>query len=472
MNNNLKKVFTKAVITKAAFTKTLLAISIASASTMSQAGSFGLIEHSASGQGAAFAGASALGEDASTVYFNPAAMTRLSGSEIVVAGHVIAPNAEFTNNGSTDALGGVLTGSDSTSDSVGFVPNFYYVTELDNEVYFGVGVNVPFGLATDYDSGWVGRYHALLSEITSININPSIAWKATDKVSIGFGLSIQYMELELTNNLDSALVCSSVDGQIPGGPGCGTLSPNTASQDSSSQLTGDSLELGWNAGVLIDIDEKSRVGVSYRSAIKHDVEGDANYTLHPTLQDATDYFKAASGGFNIVQDTTLEATAELPESFSVSYVNEIDSKWTVMADWTWTGWSNLDVITIIQAGGPPGGESTLDLEYANTNRYSIGGSYQHTDKLIYRAGLALDETPIRSAEQTTARIPGNDRTWVSFGAGYVLSSAWSFDVGYSHLFISDTDINSNTGNSSSGATLVGTYESTVDIFSAQANYNL
>lgn len=98
-------------------------------------------------------------------------------------------------------------------------------------------------------------------------------------------------------------------------------------------------------------------------------------------------------------------------------------------------------------------------------------NYQHNEKLIYRAGLALDETPIRSPEQTTARIPGNDRTWLSFGAGYDFSTAWTVDVGYSHLFLDDTEINSNTGSSSSGATLVGTYESSVDIFSVQANYN-
>ncbi|VAW53550.1 Long-chain fatty acid transport protein [hydrothermal vent metagenome] len=461
MNNKIRNVFKKS----------LLAVSIASVSSMSQAGSFGLIENSASGQGSAFAGASALGEDASTVYFNPAAMTRLSGSQMVVAGHVILPDAEFKNNGSTDALGGTLTGANSTTDSIGVVPNFYYVTELENDVYFGVGVTVPFGLATDYDEGWVGRYHALLSEITSININPSIAWKATSKVSVGFGLSIQYMELELSNNLDSALVCSALAGQLGGaGPGCGTLSPNTATTDSKVTLDGDSLEIGWNAGVLIDINDKNRVGISYRSAIKHNVKGDAKYDLDPTLQAETDFFTGATG-FNIVQDTSLTAVAELPETFSISYVSEIDSQWTVLADWTWTSWSNLDVITINQKGGVPGQESVLDLAYANTNRYSVGVNYQYDNKLVYRAGVALDETPIRSTEQTTARIPGNDRTWLSFGAGYDLSSTWTIDVGYSHLFISDTDINSNTGSSSSGATLVGTYESTVDIFSVQANYN-
>lgn len=461
--NNIKKVFKKS----------LLAISMASVSTISQAGSFGLIENSASGQGSAFAGASALGEDASTVYFNPAAMTRLKGSQMVYAGHLILPDAKFTNNGSTDALGGVLTGTNTTTDEIGLVPNFYYSRELENEVFFGLGVTVPFGLATDYDETWVGRYHALLSEITSININPSLAWKATDKVSVGFGLSIQYMELELSNNLDSALVCSVLSGQLagaPGEPGCGTLSPNTATTDSKVTLDGDSLEIGWNAGVLIDINDRNRVGISYRSTIKHNVKGDAKYNLHPTLQAETDFFKAATG-FNIVQDTSLTAVAELPETFSISYVSEIDSQWSVLADWTWTSWSNLDVVTIIQKGGVPGQEGTLELAYANTSRYSVGVNYKYDSIWTFRGGLALDETPIRSAEQTTARIPGNDRKWVSFGVGYVPGGSWSFDAAYSHLFISDTKIESNTGSSSSNATLIGEYESAVDIFSAQANYH-
>jgi len=460
---------------KNSFTKTLLALSIASASSVSLASSFQLIEQSASGQGSAYAGASALGEDASTVYFNPAGMTRLSGSQIVVAGHVIVPKADFTNNGSTDALGTALNGPDSSAGDIGVVPNFYYTTELPNEIYLGVGVNVPFGLATDYDEGWVGRYHALKSEISSVNINPSIAWKVAEKVSVGFGISIQYMELSLSNNIDSYGACinlaASSGGSVTGADcvNAGLTGLGVASQDSSVKLDGDSLELGWNAGILYDVDDKNRLGVAYRSSIKHNVSGDATYNLDPRLQPFADGASAASG-FNILQTTTLDAAAELPETFSVSYVGEVAPKWTALFDWTWTGWSSLDTITILQAGGVPGQEPTLELAYKNTNRYSVGVNYQHNEKLIYRGGLAFDETPIRSPESTSARIPGNDRTWLSFGVGYAPSSSWSYDVGYSHLFISDTEINNNGGASSSGATLTGSYESSVDIFSAQANF--
>jgi long-chain fatty acid transport protein len=465
MNNNIKN----------SLTKTLLAVGIASATTAAQAASFQLIEQSASGQGSAYAGAAALGEDASTVYFNPAAMTRLSGQQIVVAGHVISPNAAFTNNGSTDALGTALTGPNSDTGDPAFVPNFYYTAELANELYVGVGINVPFGLSTEYDDGWVGRYHALRSEISSININPSIAWKATETLSVGFGISIQYLELELTNNIDSYGACINLAANSQGaftGADCvnaGLTGLGVASQDSAVKLDGDSLEFGWNAGILYDIDDKNRIGVAYRSSIKHNVEGDASYNLDPRLQPFADGITAGSG-FNVLQNTPLEASAELPESFSLSYAGEVNDKWTALFDWTWTGWSHLDIVTIRQKGGIPGQEATLDLAYTNTNRFSVGVNYQYTDKLIYRGGLALDQTPIRSPESTSARIPGNDRTWVSLGAGYAPSASWSFDVAYSHLFISDTEINNNGGSSSSNATLTGTYESSVDILSAQANF--
>ena len=435
-------------ILKNSFSKTLLAVAIASASTVTHAGSFGLIEQSASGQGSAYAGASALGEDASTIYFNPAGMTRLSGQQIVVAGHVIAAEAKYTDTGSTG-----VTGPNSTTDEVGLVPNFYYSAELPNEIYVGVGVNVPYGLATKYENGWIGRYHALKSEITSININPSFAWKATDKVSIGFGVSIQYLDLELTNSLNSNAIC---------GGSCG---PGTT--DSHLKLDGDSTEYGWNTGILIDVDNKSRLGIAYRSAIKHKVSGNADYTLDANLSAALPSFPIPPP-FIFLQDTTLTATAEMPETFSFSFVSDINSKWTALFDWTWTGWSSLDTITIVQAGNPPGTEPTLDLEYANTNRYSVGVNYHHNNKLVYRGGLAYDETPIRSPEQTSARIPGNDRKWLSLGVGYAPSPGWSFDIAYSHLFLSDPEINSTN---STGETLTGTYEAAVDILSAQVNFN-
>lgn len=439
------------------FSKTLLAIGIASATSVAQAGSFGLIEQSSSTQGAAHAGAAALAEDASTIYFNPAGMTRLSGTQIVVGGHIIEAQADFTDKGSTG-----VTGPNSKTDQTGFVPNFYVSSEMDGGVFVGVGVNVPFGLATEYDENWIGRYHAVRSEIKSVNINPSIAWKPTDRVSVGFGLSIQYLELDLVTRLNTGALCFGL--HPTNDPTCGAGTPRP---DSKIEQSGSSTEIGWNAGVLIELNDSSRLGVAYRSAIKHDVAGSTTYTLDPALKAVADGATAATG-FNILQSGSLAATAELPDSFSLSYVLDVSKEWTVLADWTWVGWNSLDTVTIREKGGVPGREPQLELAYQNTNRYSVGVNYHANESLVYRAGVALDETPIRSAETTSARIPGNDRTWLSVGAGYAPSASWSFDVAYSHLFLSDTDIDNAN---STGQVLKGTYDSSVDILSAQANFN-
>lgn len=463
--------------------KTLLASSLSLACGLSagiaHAASFQLIEQSASGQGTSYAGAAAVAEDATTIYFNPAGMTRLSGQQVIVAGHIVAPQAEYTDTGSTNAIGAPLTGTNSSTGEPALVPNFYYMKEMENNVWFGLGVNVPFGLTSEYDDGWIGRYHALKSELTTININPAFAWKATDKLSVGFGLNIQYIDLSLSSNIDSYGACVntlSAGGDPNPGTSCfnaGLTGLSNAAQDSKVTFEGDSLELGWNAGLMYDINDKNRLGLAYRSAVKHNVGGNSTYDLYAGPNGNSGLKAIADGataqtGFQILQSVPLKATADLPATLSISYAGEVADKWTALFDWTYTEWSSLSEIVIVQESGVPGQDPKLELNYKNSNRYSVGALYQHNEKLVYRGGIAYDETPIRSPEQTSARIPGNDRTWLSFGAGYAISDDITIDLGYSHLFIDDTEVNNNAGSSSSGATLTGTYESSVDIFSAQA----
>ena len=445
----------------------VLAAAAAGFSTQAFSSGFALIEQGASGQGVAYAGAAAVGEDASTVFFNPAAMTRLSGQQIVVAGHVIVPKFDFTNNGSTTFASTPLTGQNAGGGETSFVPNLYWAGEF-NGLHVGVGVNVPFGLATDYDDGWVGRYHGLKSEITTINVNPALAWKATDKVSFGIGLSVQYIDVELTNNIDSFAACANLDPTLASCAGL-VNAPSVASQDSAAKLEGDDTSFGWNVGFLFDLTPKDRLGIAYRSAIKHNIEGNASFTLDPGLQPVADGASAATG-FNILQNTALTAGAELPQTFSISYVRDINQKWSFLADYTWTGWNALDTVEVVLAGGAPGNDPTLELTFNNTNRVSAGAHYKPGNNWIFRGGLAWDEAPVRSDETRTVRIPDNDRTWLSLGFGYMPSKSWSLDVGYSHLFVSDTNIN-NITSTSSGATIIGTYDASVDILSAGLNFN-
>ncbi|MCW8855135.1 MAG: outer membrane protein transport protein [Gammaproteobacteria bacterium] len=436
----------------------------------SNAAGFALIENSASGMGNAFAGAAAVAEDASTVWFNPAGMTRLSGSQMVAAGHFVSPTADFTNNGSALLTTAPISGPDDDGGASALVPNFYYVTEIGNSTIFGIGITVPYGLSTEYSSDWVGRYTATKSEVHVININPSFASKATDKLSVGFGLNIQYIEATLANQLDSAAICQGklVPAGVPVGvcDGAGLTAANIGNQalDSSQSLSGDSLDFGWNAGLLYDLDKDSRLGVAYRSSIKHSLTGNVDFTTNANLQGVLD---AAIPSFNLFSDTGITASLELPESLSVSYYRDIDSKLAIMADITWTRWSNFQELIIV-FDNPYQSASTIPENWDDSYRYSLGINYKQDDKLTYRAGIAIDQTPIKSPEDRTPRIPGDDRTWLSFGIGYNMATDMSIDVGFSHLFVDDTPIN-NT-DASFGHTVTGTYEADVNILSAQANF--
>lgn len=181
----------------------------------SAASEFALIEQSVSGLGNAYAGGAAGAEDAATIYYNPAGMTRLKGSQVLLGGHLIIPSAKFNNQGSTRRNGTSL-GLDN-GDNAGvtaLVPNFYLSHNLNNNIVVGLGINSPFGLITDYGNTWVGRYHATKTDMLSININPSIAYKADEHLSFGAGVSAQYIKVQYDSMIDNLLVGGRTDGSV------------------------------------------------------------------------------------------------------------------------------------------------------------------------------------------------------------------------------------------------------------------
>ena len=171
-------------------------------------------------------------------------------------------------------------------------------------------------------------------------------------------------------------------------------------------------------------------------------------------------------------DTGVRSKVTLPARFSVSVAHKVN-KITWLADATWTGWSAFDELRI-EYSNPLQPDTVTTEDWDDSWRYSVGLDYQQSDALVLRAGIALDETPIPSDERRTPRIPGNDRLWLSLGLTYVASDTFSFDVGYSHLFIDDTDIDNTLENAvpQTNHTLTGEYEAEVDILSAQLNWNI
>lgn len=426
------------------------------------AAGFAIAEHSASGLGSAFAGASAIAEDASTTYFNPAGLSKLKGTQTIFAGHIVSVSSPFTNKGSALVTTAPISGPNDDGSTTAFIPNFYYARELNDKWAFGLGVNVPFGNASEYSDTWVGRYHATKSEVHTININPSASFKVDDKLSLGFGVNVQYIEATLANQLDSTAICVGNGGAgLCGVGGLGTI--GDVSTDSAVSLNGDDWSLGWNVGLLYDFTEATRLGLAYRSSVEHTLSGTADFTRSAALNQFL-----TTVGSDAFTDTGISAGIDLPETLSLSLHHAVNPKWVVLADVTWTKWKRFDKL-VIDFANPNQPSSTIPENWENSLRYSLGVNYKADPKWVYRTGIALDETPVPSAEDMTARIPDNDRIWLSLGFGYKMSDSFGIDVGYSHLFFDDIAIN-NT-DASFGHTLTGSYEVSVDIFSAQFNWN-
>lgn len=457
-----------------------LSISCLALQAPALAAGFAIIEHSASGMGNAFAGAAAVGEDASTVWFNPAAMSKLGDkAQMSVAGHIIVPTAKFTDTGSgfTSPLAPPLAGANDDGGSNALVPNFYYVRPINEKMTFGLGVNAPFGLEVTYNDDWIGRYLATNSEMKTININPSVSWKANDKLSLGAGVSAQYIDVTLGRSINSAGLCLQVAGALLSSPAlqgqcAAALAPGQSTADSKGEISGDDLSYGFNLGLLYEPTEQTRIGVSYRSKVNHTLEGDADFTVNSALGSV---FASDPGSQAILNQiialelsdqSNITAKANLPDSASFSIAHNLNNKLELLGDVTWTGWSSFEELRVLKADGTP--LTVTPEQWDDSYRVSVGGNYKYSDKLTLRTGVAFDETPIPNAQLRTPRIPGNDRTWISFGAGYKVNKKLSLDFGYSHLFVDDTPIDHT--DTEVATNLTGEYEADVDIFSAQANW--
>lgn len=401
--------------------KLLLGFVVFTAPFAAQAAGFALAEQSASGLGNSFAGAAAIAEDASTVFSNPAGMTYIEGTQAVGAIHFIKPSMKFNNQSS------VVGEEGGDAGSLAFVPNFYLVTPLSDEVKFGLGINVPFGLKTEYDKDWLGRFQAIKSELKTVNINPSLAFKVNEQLSLGVGISAMWAQAELTRAVNSGTPV-----------------------ESNTKIKGDDWGFGFNLGAIYQATADTRFGLAYRSKVEQHLKGDAKFAT-----------PLAGLGTDVKADLTL------PETLSFSAFTKLNDTWDLMGDATWTRWSQFRELRIDFNNALP--DAVTPENWNNTMRYSIATNYHYSDTLKFRAGLAYDQGPSDN-QYRTARIPDNDRKWLSFGAGWQATPTTKLDIGYAHLFISDTKINDDQRLIGNGQ-IRGDYNNSVDILSMQITHN-
>ncbi len=433
-----------------------------------QASGFALIEQNASGLGNAYAGAAAAAEDASTIYFNPAGLTRLPGRQVVGALHLIVPSAKFSpsaNNTpavSTVGLAGpfAMNGTGGDAGQPAAVPNFYLSWQIDPQLFAGVGVNAPFGMMTDYDANWMGRFHALKSSIETININPTLAYKVNDTFSVGVGLNWQRIEAELNKGINYSFLASA--GGVPGVPN------NT---EGSNSIKGSDSAWGFNFGFMFNPAPNTTLGFSYRSAMNYTLGGTVQYYGRPASINALLGLTAVA---NQAGDGSVSANVKMPASYSFAGKHKAGN-WEFMADATRTEWSSIETLNIVRNNGFLL-EST-PFGWRDTWRYGVGANYRYNSQWMVRTGVAIDQTPTQDSLRTP-RVPDQDRTWLSIGAQYRLSPQGVIDFGYAHIFVKDAAINMNGAPSLTPAlvagrgSLMGSYNNNkVDILSVQYRHN-
>src|SRR6185312_7029245 len=218
---------------------------------------FALQENSGSAMGNAFAGGAAAGEDASTVWSNPAGMSRLASPQVAMAVHLITPSFKFRDEGSMPAAFQPLGGTGGDAGSVNVVPNLYAVMPLNPQWAVGIGINAPYGLVTEYDDNWLGRFQAIKSDIKTINVNPSASWRVTDTFAVGVGVDWQRIDAEPTSRVSYSAALAQAAGQAAAG---GLIPPALVPQivgltpglSSKVKVDGDDSTWGWNIGFLWD----------------------------------------------------------------------------------------------------------------------------------------------------------------------------------------------------------------------------
>ena len=404
------------------------------------AAGFHLREQSAAAQGNAFAGATAGAENSSYAYFNAAGLTRQKGTQVNLGATYIVPRAEAgnvrnQNGGREPDINNIVHAA--------WAPNGTISHQVDDKLTVGLGLNVPFGMITKYDSEWAGGDHGITSKVITATTTPMAAYKLTDKLSIGAGLPIQYVKARLTNT--------------------------AASGTADTSLKGDTVDVGYQLSALYELDEDTRFGVNYRSEINHKLKGDissANAGAVPIMGPV----------LNQVLNQDISAALDTPAMLSFGAYHQINEKWAVMAEWQRVFWSSFESLDIIgddyhmdKTGHHAGGGliSHTPENWRDTDFFALGASYQIDHQWKLRLGVAYDKSAVKKKDRTP-RIPDSDRLWYSVGLNYQYSDNLTFDVAYTYIQAKDATV--DLAGDDTQRDVYAEYNNSVKLFGLSLNY--
>lgn len=372
----------------------VLAVISVSVAGSTLAGGFSLSEQSVSAMGTANAGRASHTQDASVVFNNPAAMHQLKQAQFTQAVAFIDAQTKIKNV--TAPFGGTNDG-DMVPHT--FIPSGYFTSGDKGGWAWGLGVYGSFGLKTNYESTFAGRHLGDKSSVKVTTIQPALSYRINDKVSVGFGPTINKVDALLTKN-----VAAFTGGAI-----------------ANTELKGDDYGYGYNLGIHAVLDENTSAGVVYRSKVKYKID-DGTLTTTGT---------GGPGGIGGAGTYTAATGLSTPEGVELALTHKLNAKNTIHAGAAWTRWSRLKELSI-QTSNPLVGTTVETFNWKDSVGYSMGMTHAVCDKLELRAGLAYDNSPVAPADRGV-RLPSADRRIASIGAGYKLSPSQTIDASYTYV---------------------------------------
>jgi len=398
------------------------------------AAGFAANSESASGLANSYAGRASGAHDISDSYINPAVLSDIKSKQFLISGTFIRFTVDDDNGSGKFYNNNQVSSSRSESVNEAIIPALYFATPINDKLTTGISVTSPFGLSTQYDQNWVGRYWAVDSSMSTININPMASYKVNEQLSIGGGLEAQYIKTRLTNMVDVGTA----------------LSQPAGSADGIGKAKGDDWGYGFNLGLKYKFNDKFQAGIGYRSKIEHKISGDIS----------VDALNSRS---------SFDASLTTPEILSAGISYNLTNKAQLVYDTSWTRWSRVKSLKINAQNSNL--NSTTDFDWQDTFRYSLGFNYKTSDKFQIRTGAAFEQGA--SGAKRNPRIPDSDKTLVSVGLSYKFTDNLIWDIAYMHEFLKKSQ--SNLADNGSSAVPVPSlqtdYKTQIDVVGVSLRYD-
>lgn len=473
-----------------------LAVISSLASMSAHAEGYKLFEQSVSSMGNAYAGRGAQITDATLVHSNPAALTELDGSQLSGGLNLISAKTNYRNASAQSANGQSVIGRTEGANSLNeLVPFVFYSDKVSEQLSWGIGFYVPFGLSSDYDDDFVGRYFADETAVQVVSLQPALAYKLNEKWSVGMGISLNHAEGTLSKFKDHSGLCEA-------GPLLGAIF-NDAICTSHYEVEGDDIAFGYTLGLYAEPIAGTRLALTWHSAVNYTLKGDSVITNTPvTSANGAPYLVPVPGmpqlplldarTGKLATNTALTEKSKLdlttPATAAFSLDQQLTPALSLQFSAAWTQWSKFQSIDIISDDANPSislstqAPANLNSEgyigyipeyWHNSWSFAVGATYVYQPALTLKAGVAVDENPIGQSRKT-ARIPTNDRVWLTLGANWQLSDKLSLDMAYGYLFTSDVSVDEHEYNVQDqrlyNSGYQGQYSNKGQLFAVQANY--